>query len=86
MEEPSASEVHVDVPNSLTDVLPETPDPLAELAQPSEEPSASDERPVVEENLPQMSDSSTITKPLTAVKVYPSRMRKTVDRFEPTWN
>ena len=86
VEEPSASEVQVDVPTSHTDVLPDTPEPSVELPQPSQETSVTEERPVVEESSPQTSDSSTVSRPLTAVKVYPSRTRKTVDRFEPTWN
>ena len=77
VEEPLAPEVQVEVPNSLTEVLPETPDPPVEFAQPSPEPCVSE--PVVEENLPQPSESSTVSRPSTAVKVYPSRIRKTVD-------
>ena len=88
VEEPSASEVQVDVSNSHTDVLPvlpDTPEPSVELAQPSSETSVSEEPSIAEESLPQPSDSNTIPRPLTAVKVYLSRIRKNVDRFEPTW-
>ena len=61
MEELSASEV----PNLLTDVLPD--------------------ETTVDVNCPQVSDSNNVSKPSTAIKVYPSRTHKPIDRFEPTW-
>lgn len=82
IEEPSVSEV----PNSLTDVLPNVlPDPPVEIAQPSKETCSPQEVTSVEENLPQASESSNVSKSSTAVKVYPSRTHKLVDQFEPTW-
>ena len=84
VEEPSASESEIEVPNSLTDVQPVPPDSPVERTQ-AEESSVPHEHPVVESS-EQTSSSSTISRPATAVKVYPTRTRKAVDRFEPTWN
>lgn len=81
IEEPSVSEV----PNSLTDVLPNVlPDPPVEIAQPSKETCSPQEVTSAEENLPQASESSNVSKSSTAVKVYPSHTHKLVDQFEPT--
>lgn len=84
VEEPSASESEIEVPNSLTDVQPVPPDSPVERTQ-AEESSVPHEHPVVESS-EQTSSSSTVSRPATAVKVYPTRTRKAVDRFEPTWN
>ena len=86
VEEPSAPEEQVDVPSPRIEVQPEPPEPSVELDQPSPETNESEECPVVEDSLPQPSDPSTVSRPSSSVKVYPSRIRKSVVRFEPTWN